>query len=263
MTSYVIAIANEKGGVAKTTTALSLGGALVEQQYNVLLVDLDPLSNLTLALGYKSKHLELTMGDILLSDQSIHSAIVQTALPNLDLVPANADLALTERFMVVRENYEQLLKGILNSNESHDIVLLDCPPALGPLTYNALSAADLLLIPTQCEFYSAHSLRNMLSMIRNVRERTNPELRYRLVLTMFDKRNRIHSDLHDQIRRVFGDAVFNSVIEIDTKLRESPILNQPITTYAPNSRGSEQYRQLAEELRQYIHETVGSPTRSA
>jgi chromosome partitioning protein len=263
MTSYIIAIANEKGGVAKTTTALSLGGALVEQQFKVLLVDLDPLSNLTLAFGYKSKPLDLTVGDILLSDQPIDSAVVQTSLPDLDLVPANADLAMTERFIVVRENYEKILEGTLNLNESYDIVLLDCPPALGPLTYNALTAADLLLIPTQCEYYSAHSLRNMLSMIRNVRERTNPELRYRLVLTMFDKRNRIHSDLRDQIRRVFGDAVFKSVIEIDTKLRESPVFNQPITTYAPNCRGAEQYRQLAQELRQFIHETVGSPTRSA
>jgi chromosome partitioning protein len=262
MTSFIVAIANEKGGVAKTTTVLSLGGALAEQQMSVLLIDLDPLSNLTLALGYRSKPLELTIADTLMSDQPIRSATVHTEIPALDLVPANADLAMSERFIVLRENHDQLLRNALNTISSYDVILLDCPPAIGALTLNALSAAQLLLIPTQCEYYAAHSLRNMLSVIRNVREHSNPDLRYRLLLTMLDKRNRMHNTLHDHIRRVFGDAVFKNVIEIDTKLRESPVFNQPITVYAPTSRGSEQYRQVAQELRQYIHETVGSPTKS-
>jgi chromosome partitioning protein len=255
--SYVVAIANEKGGVAKTTTTLSLGGALVEEEQRVLLVDLDPLANLTQSLGVKTKGLRSSVADLFLGKQSIFAVSQETNLPNLYLAPSNHDLNMAEQFLVVRDNYELLLRNSLGNMSTFDLILLDCPPALGPLTQNALSAADLLIIPTQCEFFSANALRDMLNLIRTVRTRSNPQLRYRLLLTMIDLRNRIHRNLSKQIRQAFGSAVFNTTIEMDTKLRESPVFGQPVTVYAPNSRGAKQYRQLAQELRHYVYETHG------
>jgi chromosome partitioning protein len=137
----------------------------------------------------------------------------------------------------------------------YDYIILDCPPALGAITQNALAAADLLLIPTQAEYFSAYALRNMMTLIRRIREEHNPNLAYRILVTMLDKRNRTHRNIHDQLRSTFGEGVFNTVIEIDTKLRESPIAGLPITRYKPGSRGSTQYRVLAQELMEYAKET--------
>jgi chromosome partitioning protein len=257
--TYVIAVANEKGGVAKTTTALSLGAAMVELRQKALVVDLDPQANLTLSLGFKPKDLDGTISDVLLGSGDIFAITHETDLPGLDLAPANNALLMAERFLGVREDHEFLLKRALSSVSEYDIVLLDCPPALGSLTRLALTAADLLIIPTQCEYFSAHALQDVIEMIRDVRAATNPRLRYRLLLTMVDRRNRIHRSLYEQVRSAFGMAVFDSVIEVDTRLRESPIFAQPITVYAPSSRGALQYRQLAKELKAYAQETARTP----
>lgn len=259
----VITIANEKGGVAKTTTALSLGGALIEDQSEVLLVDLDPQANLTLALGLHPKNLQRTTTEILLGNQSVITISRETSLPGLDIAPANHDLGMAERFLTVRDQYEFILRSGLSHAQGYDYIILDCPPALGPLTHSALVAADLLIIPTQCEFFSANALRDMLNMIRTVRQQSNPQLRYRLVMTMVDLRNRMHRSLLDQIRKAFGSAVFKSIIQIDTRLRESPLFGQPISVYSPRSRGAQQYRQLAHEVRQYVHEFAGTPSKSS
>jgi len=136
----------------------------------------------------------------------------------------------------------------------YDYIILDCPPALGAITKNALAAADLLLIPTQAEYFSAYALRNMMSMIRNIREQDNPNLAYRILVTMLDNRNRTHRNIHEQLRTTFGEGVFNTVIEIDTKLRESPIAGVPIMQYKPSARGSAQYRILAQEIMEYVKE---------
>jgi len=261
--TLTIAIANRKGGVAKTTTALSLGAALVESRQEVLLVDLDPQANLTLAMGVTPASLERSVADVLLGTLPLSQLTRETSLPGLDLAPANQELLLAERFLAVRDNYEVLLEQALDTVPGYDVILLDCPPALGPLVHTALTAAQLLIIPTQCEYFSAYALRDVLALIREIRQRANPHLRYRLLLTMLDRRNRIHRSLHDQIRQAFGKAVFDTEIEADTRLRESPILGQPITQYAPESRGAQQYRQLAQELRQYAEETVGSPPQAA
>jgi chromosome partitioning protein len=254
--TYIITIANEKGGVAKTTTALCLGASLVEDGQRILLVDLDPQANLTIAMGIKPASLERSMADTLLGNHSILSLLQPSSLPGLDLAPANQELLMAEHFLTIRENYEHLLRKKLAEASEYDFILLDCPPTLGPLTKNALTAADILIIPTQCEYFSAYSLRSMLPMIHSIRQRTNPNLRYRLLLTMMDKRNRIHRSLQDQIRKVFGEAVFNTVIDIDTQIRESQIYNQPITRYASDSRATHQYRQLSEELREYALSTT-------
>jgi chromosome partitioning protein len=255
--AYIIAIANEKGGVGKTTTVLSLGAALVEKGLRVLLVDLDPQANLTLSLGIKPHFLERSLADILMGGQRISSVIQRTRIKDLDLAPANEEMRLTEQFLRIREKFDQLLKDALEEVSSYDIIILDCPPAVGSLTQSALTAAHLLILPSQCEFFSTHALRSSLNIIRAIRERNNPKLRYRLLLTMIDPANQIHRNLSQQIRKAFGDAVLKTSIELDHHLSESPLYAQPITTMAPESLGANQYRELAEEVLQFVRETSG------
>ncbi|MEJ2551947.1 MAG: ParA family protein [Anaerolineales bacterium] len=250
----VITIANEKGGVAKTTTAVSLGAALAQVGQQVLVVDLDPQANLTLALGIRPKSVHRTITDILLGNQDIDSVSQETGVPGLFVAPSNQDLSMAERYLTVRDGYEFILRGALANASSHDFIIIDCPPALGPVTHSALVAANLLIIPTQCEFFSANALRDMLNMIRSVRQNSNPQLHYRVLMTMVDLRNRMHRSLLEQIHKAFGTAVFKTIIQTDTRLRESPLFSQPITVYAPSSRGAIQYSELAKEVMKYVHE---------
>jgi chromosome partitioning protein len=261
--SYIITIANEKGGVAKTTTALSLGAAIVEQEKRVLLVDLDPQANLTLALGSDPSVLEMTMAGVLMGRKTIPEVLIHTKVPNLDLAPANEEMLLAEQFLGIRENYDQLILEVLEKVSDYDYILIDCPPAIGALTQSALTAAQLHVLPTQCEFFSAHAIRSALNLIRDIRDRTNPTLRYRVLLTMVDPENNLHQSLKQQIDKAFGEAVFDTVIEIDAQLRESPLFAQPITTYAPESKAAEQYRQLAQELLAHVRERIGKSTEAA
>lgn len=249
-----IAVANAKGGVAKTTSTLSLGASLAEAGKRVLLIDLDPHANLTISLGLKPSSIPTTIADVLMGSQAITAIARETAQERLMLAPSNHDLSMAETHLVVRENYQQLLSRALNALMGYDIVILDCPPTLGALTQNALASANLLIIPTQPEYFSAHALRDMLNLILTIRQDHNPKLRYRILLTMLDRRNRIHLSLAQQIRTAFNQATFQNEIEIDTRLRESPIFGQPINLYAPSSRATNQYRLLAEELGPFIDE---------
>ncbi len=252
----VLSFANEKGGVGKTTSALSLGAALAETGERVLLMDLDPQANLTLALGFEPSSLTSTVADVLLGNRPLADVIQPTDVPNLDLAPASDGLLNAERFLPVRQHFELVLRQALDSADDYAMTVLDCPPALGATTRCALAASDILIIPTQCEYFSAYALRQVVRLIRTIRQRSNPGLRYRLLLTMLDRRNGLHRSLAEQIRRAFGGAVFASEIEIDARLREAPAFGQPITVYAPSSRGAQQYRQLASELREHAQETV-------
>jgi len=255
--SYTIAIANEKGGVGKTTTALSLGAVLAEAGQKVLLVDLDPQANLTLSLGIKPYHLQRSVADILLGNDQFSTIITQSRIRDLDIAPANEEMRLVEQFLRIRDNFDLLLRKALELVDTYNIIIIDCPPAVGSLTQSALTAAHLHILPTQCEFFSTHALRSSLNLIRTIRERNNPRLRYRILLTMVDPENQIHQSLAQQIRNAFGDAVFNTVIELDGLLRESPLYAQPITTFAPDSLGTKQYRQFAQELLPYVREVRG------
>jgi chromosome partitioning protein len=251
-----IAISNEKGGVAKTTTTLSLGAALVELGNRVLLIDLDAQANLTLALGFEPGENENTSSNVMLDNIPLLDVRKKTDVENLDLIPSSSRIEISEQFLPVRTNYTTILqKAIRSTSLPYDFIILDCPPALGAITKNALTASDLLLIPTQAEYFSAYALRNMMTLIRNVREQDNPNLAYRILVTMLDRRNRTHRNIHEQLRTTFGDGVFNTVIEMDTKLRESPIAGLPITHYKSGARGSTQYRVLAQELIEYAKET--------
>lgn len=281
----VIAVANQKGGVAKTTTVVSLGGALARHDQEVLLVDLDAQANLTLALGKDPSRVRGAVTEVLFNSASLLSVSRETSIPGLDLVPSNAGMDLAERFLPVRKDYEVILRRALRSelrpaggNSSspaapsspsaglagapptsprpptihYDFVLLDCPPFLGAVTLNALVAADLLIIPTQPEFFSAHALRTMTTAIRQVRNHHNPDLVYRILITLSDRRNRIHREVGEQIRSTFGEGVFQTVIEVDTKLRESAVEGLPITHHKSQSRSALQYDALAQELLAYV-----------
>jgi len=246
----VIAVANNKGGVAKTTTCLSLGGSLAEQGRLVLLVDLDPQAHLTASLDVEPETLRRTVADALLGQSSLVAISRETAVERLDLAPANRELAILDKVLYKRPRYEYRLKQNLDgvSPQLYDVILMDCPPAFGTLTLNALTAADLLIIPFQCEYYAVRSLHQLLGLVRLVRRKTNPRLSYRLLVSMFDMRNKVHRLTLEQIRARFPNAMFQTIIQVDTRLRESPAFGLPITRYAPRTRAARQYRALAQEL---------------
>ncbi len=257
--TYIISVANEKGGVAKTTTAISLGASLVETGLEVLLVDLDGQSNLSLAFGVETGKAP-TIVNVLLEGAPVRSAVHETGIPRLDLISSSAEMSLAERFLPIRQGYETALsRALRDGNWAYDYIVLDCPPFLGAVTYNALMASNLLIMPTQAEFFSINALRNMMGLVRRVRAQGNPVLTYRLLLTMFDRRNRIHRTLTEQLRSTFGNGVLDTIIETDTKLRESPIAGLPIIYHAPKSRSALQYRALAQEILTYVKETNSQP----
>jgi chromosome partitioning protein len=202
--TYVIAISNEKGGVAKTTTTMSLGASLVEKGANVLLVDLDPQGNLTLAAGLEPADAEFTSSDVMLNAVQIQQAIYKTNTERLDIIPANGKMEQAEDFLAVRVNYSQALREAIQRALPlpYDYTLIDCPPALGAVTINALTAAHLLVIPTQAEYFSAYALRDMMGLIRRIRRDSNPDLAYRILITLLDQRNRAHRTIREQLNRL-------------------------------------------------------------
>lgn len=253
--AYIVAISNEKGGVAKTTTALSVGAVLAEAGHRVLLIDLDPQANLTLALGIEPGSAPVTSSHILNESAPLMSAVMRTEIENLDLVPSHASIETAEQFLPMRSHYTDGIRSALDAAAplAYDFIFLDCPPFLGAITINALSAAHLLIIPTQAEYFSAYALRNMMRLVRRVREESNRALGYRILITLLDRRNRTHRSIQEQLKSTFGEGLFRTVIAIDTKLRESSIAGLPITRYKPGARGSQQYRELTQELMEYVN----------
>lgn len=246
--TYRIAISNEKGGVAKTTSAISLAGALAEKGKKILLIDLDPQANLTLGMGIKPKQVKRSIARVILNSDKPSTVIYDTAIEGIDLIPSSPEMGLAERFLPIRQNYHTVLRNALFGFVTYDYILYDCPPALGAITTNALTAADLLIIPTQPEYFSAYALKKMMAAVRQVRKNGNPSLIYRVLVTMMDRRNRTHRTLLEQLEATFSDGLLHAVIETDTRLRECSIVGLPITTYAPESRSADQYRELAQEL---------------
>ena len=253
--SMTIAISNQKGGVAKTTTCLSLGAALAEMGHGVLLIDLDPQASLTRSLGFNPKQLSRTVIDTLMGDCSLVGVSRETSVFALDIVPANSHLTLVDRVFYKSPGYQFRLKKLIDGifQGAYEYILIDCPPYLSPLTLNALTAADLLIIPVQCELHGAHSLRQVIGLARQMREEINTNLDYRVLVTMYDGRNRISRLILEQMQRELSPVLFKTIIQIDTKLRECPAWGKPITIYAPKSRAAQQYRALAQEL------TLGQP----
>jgi chromosome partitioning protein len=252
---FIIAIANEKGGVAKTTTALSLGGGLVEAGKSVLLIDLDAQSDLTIALGVNPNIQMNSIHDLFMDGKDIQSLTIETGIPKLFLLPANINLLELEKFLNTLPDGESRLREQLRiSTLKYDFILLDCPPHLGSLTMNALTAANLIIMPTQAEYFSIYALRSMMKIVKELREKVNPNLTYRLLITQFDGRSRIHRTMSEHLQKVFGSGVLSSRIEMDTKLRESQIAGMPIIFHSPKCRSAMQYRALSQEILDYAQE---------
>ncbi|MEX2621987.1 MAG: ParA family protein, partial [Egibacteraceae bacterium] len=250
----VLTIANQKGGVGKTTTAVSVSAALAELGSRVLLVDLDPQGNATSGVGVKVGPTHPTIYDVLVGGVDLEDAIEATSVRNLFVVPANLDLAGAEIELVSAFSREQKLRNALEPIRSeYDIVLIDCPPSLGLLTVNALSAGDGLLVPIQCEYYALEGLGALRRNADLIRAQLNPDLDITgFVLTMLDARTRLSQQVVDEVRTHFGDKVFNSRIPRSVRLAEAPGFGQPITVFDPGSRGSMAYRRLAAELLQRL-----------
>ena len=254
----IIAISNQKGGVAKTTTCSSLGACLAEQGQRALIVDLDSQAHLTMAAGLDPDELENTLADLLESFGTSRSLVGKevirpTLIEGLDILPADLRLASVERFLYEQDDYEMILAQILAQWQTeYDYLLLDCPPSLSAITLMALTAAQRVLIPVQCEYYAVRGLSRLLDIVAEVQERTNPDLTYHLLATLYDQRNRICRSVLDQLRVNFPDWLLDTVIGVDTRMRECPAAGEPIILYAPHTRASQQYRQLAHEFHDRI-----------
>ena len=262
MNPYVIAVCHQKGGVAKTTTVSALGGALAENHKQVMLVDLDPSANLTVGLGLNPFKVEKSAGDVLLGNETLTMVSRETQIPRLDLVPSNGDMKTASQMLAVRPHYETILReGVRRSAMSnYDFVIFDCPPSLGTLVDVALIAADLAILPTQPEYFAVQALGTIFKRIEKLRAEYNPALCYRLLVTMYDQRGNLHTDLLERIKAHYSDALLETVIGFDSKLRASQAAGVPVTTFANNTRAATQYRSLAKEIDTYVEEkTIPQP----
>ena len=254
----VIAIANQKGGVGKTTTTVNLGAALAEEGYRVLVVDLDPQGNATTGLGIDARNFELSMYDVIMRDQPLEDCIEPTSVKNLFVAPATIDLAGFEIELVPAFSRELKLKRAIDAVvDDFDFILIDCPPSLGLITVNGLAAAGEVLVPIQCEYYALEGLSQLLRNVNLVSSNLNESLEVStIVLTMFDARTRLSIDVANEVREHFADRVCRSVIPRTVRLSEAPSFGQPITVFDPTSRGAVAYRELAKEV------SNGAPQRS-
>jgi len=245
-----VAISSQKGGVAKTTTCVSLGASLAEQGNSVLMVDMDPQAHLTRALGIDPDGLRRTVGDVLLYQTNLVEVSRETHLVNLDVVPANRGLILVEKLLYESKGFEYRIRTGLEAlkGQYYEFILFDCPPSFGPLTLNALTAADIAVIPITCDYFSAQSLQVYLRLLGILRRNSNPDLEHRLLVTMFDGRTRLSRLMLEQYRLRYDSALFQTIIPIDNKLRESTVFSRPITEFATNARSALGYRALAREL---------------
>ena len=247
----VIAIANQKGGVGKSTTAVSLGAALADIGFRVLVADLDPQGNASTGMGIRHDAREITVYDVVVSEAAIQEAIVHTPVERLHAVPATIDLAGAEIELVSQFSRESRLKKAIEPvrEGAYDFILLDCPPSLGLLTINALTAAEELIVPIQCEYYALEGLGQLLRNVSLVQQNINSGLRLSgIVMTMFDPRTKLSEQVVAEVKRHFGDLVYDVIIPRTVRLSEAPGFGQPITIYDAKSKGAEAYRQLAQEV---------------
>jgi len=249
-TTRILSVANQKGGVGKTTTAVNLGTALAAVGRKVLIIDLDPQANATTGLGLVHGEAELTSYDIVIDDVRLEEAIVNTLVPGLWIVPTSVHLSAAEIELVGVEDREYVLRDkIVGHVEDFDYVLIDCPPALGLLTINALVASDAVLVPLQCEYYALEGMSHLVRTIERVRGNLNPHLELQgVVLTMFDRRNNLCDMVAEDVRDVFGEKVYQTVIPRNVRVSEAPSHGKPVLLYDLNCAGSQAYAHLASEV---------------
>jgi len=246
----IIAVANQKGGVGKTTTTINLSACLAEQGQKVLVIDVDPQGNTTSGLGIDKNNTENTVYELMLGEASIDDCIYKSVMDDLDVIPSNVNLAGAEIDLIDIDDREYILKKIVNSlKEKYDFILLDCPPSLSMLTINAMTAANTVLVPIQCEYYALEGLSQLIRTINLVKQKLNPELEIEgVVFTMYDARTNLSLQVVENVKANLKQTVYKTIIPRNIRLAEAPSHGLPINLYDSKSAGAESYRLLAEEV---------------